>query len=202
MSNFKNLIGKRFGRLVVVKNTELNIYKARQWLCLCDCGNYHTAMTGHLNAGHIKSCGCLNHGWSDSNIYGVWEAMKQRCTNKNDKAYKNYGGRGIKVCDRWLKFENFLKDMGEIPKGMSLDRINNNDGYYKENCKFSTREEQNRNTRRNMIFTYRGKTQCLMDHCKDAKIRYNSVVCRILDGWTPERALSIPIKKYKRKNKN
>jgi len=131
----------------------------------------------------------LKHGYYGTKIYAVWASIIQRCNNPNHKQYKDYGGRGIIVCKRWLKFENFLEDIGEIPKGLTLDRINNNGSYSLENCKLSTMKEQQRNTRRTKNFIFRNKTQCLKDWAKELKINYDTLWYRINKlKWSTEKA--------------
>lgn len=146
-----NLINKRFGKLTALFRTE-NIGIQTAYRCLCDCGNFVSVRTTSLACGVTTSCGCkakerlTTHKMSLTKEYRCWASMKQRCYNKNNVRYKNYGGRKIFICDRWNKFENFLFDMGSIPtKNHSIDRINNNDGYYKENCRWATRTEQQQN---------------------------------------------------------
>ena len=133
---------------------------------LCDCGNHINAEIYSVagKRGNTKSCGCLQKEYANSphkhgrskrhnknyHTYSSWQHMKDRCLNPNNKYYKNYGGRGITICDRWINsFENFLEDMGDREKYLSLDRVDNSKGYSKENCKLSTRKEQANNTRRN-----------------------------------------------------
>lgn len=165
---YEDLTGKVFGRWTVVSEAE---YKNRKhwWNCVCECGNKRVCRTSTLTHADSSSCGCLTrekaskrsttHGKHKSKIYGSWAAMKGRCTNPNDPSYFRYGGRGINVCEKWMKFENFYKDMGDPPKGMSLDRIDNDKGYYKENCRWAARREQQNNTRRNVFITYKGLTK-------------------------------------------
>lgn len=158
--------GQRFGRLTVIAE-EKEKYRCpggkrvRRMFCRCDCGTEKIIQIGALRQGVTRSCGCLNtqlsrerstrHGRSADQVYKLWSVMKDRCNNPNNKAYRNYGGRGIKVCDRWLNsFENFLADMGERPQGTTLDRINSNGNYEPDNCRWVTRMEQNNNTRRNV----------------------------------------------------
>ena len=146
----------RFGKLVAVSCTGTIKGGYRTWLCKCDCGKTKIIRAHSLLSGNTKSCGC-NKGWvkhhmSYTPLHKLWRAMKRRCYNHNDIGYKNYGGREIKVCDRWLNsFENFYADMGVPKEGMSLDRIDNDKGYCPENCKWSSRTEQNRNTRRSVF---------------------------------------------------
>ena len=158
------LIGQKFNRLTVIKFVGRGKYSAAIWKCICDCGNETIVYQKNLKSGNTKSCGCLNneqriinglssirHGHDRKNNvskeYRAWQSMKSRCYNLNNVSFKNYGGRGIKVCDKWLDdFEAFLIDVGEAPSSEhSLDRINNNSHYEPGNVKWSTAEEQNQN---------------------------------------------------------
>ena len=200
----KSLIGKRFGRLTVLDIAGKDNQKKYFWLCKCDCGNIKKIRGSSLNFGSTKSCGCLwkeallengkkgTHHMTNTQEYNIWAIMKQRCLNKNNPKYKNYGGRGIKVCEEWLKFDNFYKDMGERPEGKSIDRIDNEKGYFKENCRWATLKQQGRNKRNNRIITYKGKTMCLPEWAEALKITYSSLEHRLNRGWNLERAL----KKY------
>lgn len=133
------------------------------------------------------------HKMVGTRIYKSWSMMKNRCSNKNNPYYKNYGGRGIKVCDEWLNFINFYADMGERPKGKSLDRIDNNKGYCKSNCKWATREEQMNNMRRNHLITYNGRTQNVSQWAKEFNIKNSVVFGRLKIGWSIEKALMFKI---------
>ena len=157
--NALRLAGKRFERLTVIKRAGKNNFGNIVWRCKCSCGKYCFAVATVLNQGNKKSCGCLlkeirpkirkTHGKTRTSIYSRWQGMKDRCLNKRNKEWYRYGGRGIKVCKRWLKFENFLEDMGQAyKKELTLDRINNNKGYSKSNCRWATMQQQNENTRR------------------------------------------------------
>lgn len=152
-----DIIGQKFGRWTVVKETGRDERQECLWECRCDCGNIRIVQGHHLRSGHSKSCGCLKrekiiernitHGMCKTTTYKSWSDMLQRCNNTKNSRYPDWGGRGIKVCEEWLKFENFLKDMGEKPKGFTLERQNNEDGYYKTNCCWISHTEQNRNQR-------------------------------------------------------
>lgn len=162
-----NLTGKKFGRLTVVKQAEPYIspkgYKKKRWLCGCECGKTAMATTADLLSGHTLSCGCYqkemtskcskSHGMRFTNIYHVWQGMKDRCINPNNKRYKDWGGRGIRVCDEWKNdFQAFYDYVSQLPhfeeKGYSLDRIDNDGNYEPGNVKWSTRVEQANNKRR------------------------------------------------------
>jgi len=211
MSRFIDLTGQRFGRLVVIKRVENTKTGQTRWLCLCDCGKEKVIYGNSLRQELTKSCGCLSieitvkrnfkHGHSKreqySKTYRVWDHVLQRCNNPNCKAYKDYGGRGITVCKRWMKFENFLEDMGEYPrKGYSIERTNNNLGYYKKNCKWATRKEQSRNRRSNRNYTFNNKSRCKTDLAKEYGISVSLLTHRLDKlGWSIEKALLTPVRK-------
>ena len=151
------MVGKRFGRLVVVEEAGNNKQGTALWKCACDCGNQIIVLGGSLRQMTTNSCGCLRtqktkkrfatHGMSKTLEYNSWNTMLQRCNNPNVKSYHNYGERGITVCKRWLHFENFLKDMGIKPKGLTIERIDNDKGYEPENCVWASWTKQRRNQR-------------------------------------------------------
>ena len=149
------MIGQVFGTLTVLEELpERNKYRYKMYRCICECGTERITSSACLNSGHTTGCG--KHKPKKTNavkrheLYRVYHGMKTRCTNPNHVYYDYYGGRGITVCQRWLdSFWNFVEDMGERPKGYTLDRIDNNAGYFKENCKWSTMKEQSNNRRPN-----------------------------------------------------
>lgn len=200
-----DLIGERFGRLVVLKKVGNDKWRHTQWLCQCVCGKEKIILGYDLRSGHTKSCGCLviKHGHYRNNkrsrIYRSWEGMIGRCTNLNDKDYQSYGGRGITVCGRWRKFVNFLEDMGEpSTQQHSIDRINNDKGYYKENYRWATKKEQQRNTRGNRLITHNNKTQCLIEWAEEFGINYSTLQGRLSRGWLIEKALTTPVQKRRK----
>ena len=158
-----DITNRIFGKLTAQWPVGRNRFKNVIWLCLCECGNLTTIPSGNLRKENTSSCGChrnklnrlrwLKHGHALSQIrggksteYEIWTGMWKRCTSKNHRAWRRYGGRGIRVCDRWQKFENFLIDMGRRPKGKSLDRWPDPDGNYEpSNCRWATRLQQARN---------------------------------------------------------
>jgi len=199
-----DLTGQIFGGLIVVRQYGKSKDGRILWLCLCDCGKNTVVQGGNLKNGNTKSCGCqegnLKHRMSRTKIYQIWNSMIQRCTNPVDKKYKDYGGRGINVCNHWSNkengFENFLKDVGVPGKGLTLDRIDNDGDYKSNNWRWATHKQQNRNMRRNINILFNNKIQCLKDWAIELNIKYTTLYCRIYKlGWSIERAFKISVKK-------
>lgn len=153
----EDLSGQKFFRWTALSKADLpHNFGSAYWVCRCECGTERPVLRGSLTKGLSKGCGLgkcrtsFKHGHSlgagESREYGIWSGMKQRCNNPASPNYHRYGGRGITHCDRWHDFAEFLKDMGDAPEGMSLERIDNDKGYSHENCKWATSKEQSRNT--------------------------------------------------------
>lgn len=158
--------------------------------CKCICGKISFVNTEDLLRKKSTNCGCKRkphstHGMAHTNSYRIWSKMKDRCTNKKSKIYKWYGGRGIKVCYRWLKFENFYADMGERPKNKTLDRIDNNGPYCPENCRWATIEEQHYNTSRNKFYEYKGQSLTLTQIAKMFNFRREQLHRKVVDRKQP-----------------
>lgn len=150
------LCGERFGSLLVKQRAGSNTLGVL-WSCACDCGGTIFARTSALRSGNTRSCGCyqrthaVRHGSSGTPTYKSWAAMLARCRNENHQAFADYGGRGVAVCERWQRFENFLADMGKRPSGRTLDRIDVDGNYEPTNCRWATPAEQRRNQRQAKI---------------------------------------------------
>ena len=193
--------GKRFGILFVGRT--FTIKGVRWWVCECECGRVKAFRDSNLQSGNTKSCGCikpqyaksrLTHGMTGTRTHQSWLSMKSRCLNPKVHNYKYYGSRGIKVCKRWMKFENFFADMGERPAGMTLERKNRDGNYELGNCVWATRTEQARNKSNTRFITAFGLTRPLASWAEKAGLSYSVFKRRIQRGWTTQRALSQPVR--------
>lgn len=188
-----DLAGQRFGRWTVGQSP-----RRAYWPCKCDCGAERLVRANGLTSGRSQSCGCLHreavsrHGWYGTPTHKSWESMLQRCTNSNSPDYQNYGGRGISVHPEWLIFESFFSDMGERPAGLTLDRINTDGPYEKQNCRWATRRRQQRNRRITEMLTIDGITKPLNDWAEEAGHTAKNLRWRLAKGWSFERALGSP----------
>lgn len=204
---FVDLIGKRFVRLIVIKRVNNDKNGNLKWLCKCDCGIEKIIRGGDLKTGKTQSCGCLHreivtkHGLSQNDrTYKSWKCMIQRCTNPNNKRYKDYGGDEITICEEWSEFPSFLRDMGERLSGYTIERRDNSKGYFPKNCYWATRSQQQRNKQNNRYIKYRGKTQLLIEWAEKYGIPYKVLYNRIYShDWSMGKALTTSVKKRRRK---
>lgn len=210
--NYDDLIGKKFGRLTVLKfshrtkkndNRHYNVY----YECLCDCGNIKLITRSSLIQSHTLSCGCLHkenfkekftkHNLSNHRLHRIWDKIKHRCFNPNSPRYSSYGGRGITMCYEWKNdFKNFYD--WSIANGyednLTIDRIDNNGNYEPSNCRWATKKVQSTNIRKNHKLTYKGKTLCISEWAEIIGIDKDTLWMRIKRGWSIKRALTSPIK--------
>jgi hypothetical protein len=201
------LIGCIFGRLLVESLAHMDKNHQSHWKCQCTCGNSKIVSGRHLIRGGTKSCGCLRkettsatrsiHNRCTTPEYAIWNNLNQRCCNSKRLGYHNYGGRSITVCERWRGidgFVNFYEDMGARPTPRhSIDRINNNEGYSKANCRWATRREQSNNRRTNHNLSYNGETRSFADWSRLLGIKAQVIKDRINKlGWSVEKTLTTP----------
>ena len=198
-----DLTNKKFNKLTVIKKVKNQNHKT-MWLCQCDCGNTTLVITSNLTCNRIKSCGCLKneqlikrnttHNQRHTHLYEVWKTMKQRCNNPRSKSYKNYGGRGIKVCDDWVNsFKSFYEwsMLNGYKKGLTIDRINNNGNYCPENCRWADRITQANNSRWNKHITINGKDDTLANWLRFYNIKDYEYYKRIKKGYSEQEALTL-----------
>lgn len=204
---FKNLSGKTFSKLTVVSFHSTKNKKSF-WTCKCECGNITTAPSDQLYSGHKKSCGCnkkieasrigsanKTHGMNKTPTHRSWNAMLDRCNNPLSKDFPRYGGRGILVCEQWRVFEAFLEDMGVRPgKSYSIDRIDVNGNYCKENCRWATSKEQAKNRRNNARVMFRGESRLMIEVAEELNMSLATLKTRRRKGWSDEAIVSPPWK--------
>lgn len=206
--NMRDLTGQRFGRLTVIERGKTGKPGIVNWLCKCDCGNYKEINAYSLHAGLTQSCGCYRdeqissavstHGMSKTRIYSIWAGMKARCYKPYAEEYKNYGGRGIRVCDEWLNNpEAFIQ--WSLSHGyrddLSIDRIDSDGNYEPDNCRWADWYEQGANKRNNRHITYNGETHIIAEWARKTGIKASTINGRItVLGWSVEDALTKPVK--------
>lgn len=193
------------GRLTVEAYYHSTAKGEALWKCRCSCGNVKIVRGSGLRMKTTTSCGCYqkevaiavntSHGMRQNEEYQAWNHMRQRCSNPKDGRYSDYGGRGISVCPEWSSFEQFYADMGPRPSAKhSIDRIDNNGNYCKENCRWATKKEQNTNQRSNVWLTHNDKTLVLSEWAEKLGIPYKTLHRRISRGWSVDRALTQSVK--------
>lgn len=212
-----DLSGKKFGRLTVIKQAGKKNNKIT-WLCKCDCGNEKIVKGIDLKRQHVKSCGCLKkelvpkskiHGKRFTRLYAVWNSMKQRCGNPKNKGYKNYGGKGIKVCGKWansfVEFYNWAIENGynENLSGndCTIDRININGDYEPNNCRWVDKKIQANNKSNNHFITYRGETGTVAQWEEKLGIDSRALYQRLKLGWSVDKTIETPVREAKIKYK-
>ena len=204
--SFKDMSGLKFTRLTVISRAESDKNGNARWHCQCDCGTRTITSGFTLRNGEAKSCGCLTteqmverntkHSKAGTSEYMIWAHMIQRCTNQKHEHYHNYGGRGIRVCDKWAaSFEAFFADVGPRPSSRhSIDRINNDGDYEPGNVRWATRREQATNRRNNLIVEYKGRSMTMIEAIEAAPfpVSIGGVRGRLQRGWTLDEALDTP----------
>lgn len=208
MSNIKDISGQTFNRWTVIGYDYGSSKKEARWVCKCACGDYKSVSGSSLRKKTSKSCGCLKgeiaskigkqtktHGLSGHRVYNLYQSMVNRCHSPNHISYKNYGAKGVRVCDRWLNsFESFIEDMGVPNPNDSIDRINNNLGYHPDNCRWVGKEKQNRNKSNNIKLTFSGRTMNMADWAREINIGISTLYARYKAGWSDDRIISTPLR--------
>ncbi len=202
----KDIGGVRFGRVVVTSRAGNTPQGQATWNCQCDCGLTTIARGADLRNGHTTSCGCYGqavrsaagvkarngHGMSRTSVYAAWHAMMQRCENSRHEYYRHYGGRGIVVCERWHKFVHFYSDMGDTPKGGTLDRYPDNNGNYEPgNCRWATWQQQQNNRRDTVKIEFDGRTLSIAEWARAIGMSRSALERRIKSGWPIHAALTL-----------
>lgn len=193
-----DLTGREFGFWTVLEQrAERGKHGEVLWLCRCKCGGKKHVLAATLRNGtstKCYSCAYTKHGMEGTSTYETWAAMKQRCSNPKTRSYADYGGRGITVCDEWQSFDLFFADMGEKPEGTSIDRIDVEKGYFKENCRWATPVQQARNRRNTRKYEWGGESFSLGYLSDMHNIDVRRVQQRLNAGWDLEKALMAPVR--------
>jgi hypothetical protein len=198
-----NLTNKNFGKWTAKEYVRIG--ERGKWLCKCQCGTERLVWSHDLTSGRTTNCGCGKrlHGMTNSREFETWNSMRKRCLRKANDNYKNYGGRGITVCRRWLNsFANFYADMGPKPHGAQLDRINNNGPYSPENCRWVTPMQNANNRGNNRRLTYKGITKTLAQWSRALGGSPELVGLRLKQGWPIDDALTLPPNRGRRRDKH
>lgn len=206
MPSLIDLTGKRFGRLVVIRDSGVRKSGSVYWECQCDCGNVTIVNSRSLRKNGQQSCGCYRgagntkHGMAGTRLYRIWSSMRTRCENKSSNGYDIYGGAGIKVCEQWKEFSSFSEWAlsNGYAEDLTIDRIDCKKGYSPDNCRWVDRYEQANNRRNCLVFEKDGKKQTLAQWCAELELDYRLVINRIQRlGWPFERAISEPLHEEK-----
>ena len=213
MGRFKDIAGERYGRLVARKRISKQVGKRKMsyWICDCDCGNKTTVQLTHLTSGDTKSCGCLSaelaskrnssHRMINTRFYSIWAHIKTRILNENCHCYSDYGGRGLRIDENWLEFEHFYNDMHNsykehtkkhCEKNTTIDRINNDKGYFPKNCRWATQKQQVNNRRNTLYFTIKGERMTASQIANKYDLTHSTVSHRINRGWSEGKVISPP----------
>lgn len=201
MKTVQDITGMQFGRLTAIRRVENDKHGHAQWECLCECGNTAIVLKSSLTSGKTKSCGCYykdtrktsaaTHNQSKTRLFRVWANMHQRCENPNNKDWKYYGGKDVKVCEEWTTFEGFSKWAlnNGYREDLTIDRISVDEGYSPNNCRWTSMKVQMNNTTRNHYITMNGETKSVAEWGRERKIPYSTLMYRLSHGWTNERVL-------------
>lgn len=212
MAKIMRLEGKKYGKLTVVEFSHQNKAGNAVWKCVCDCGNTASVAAGNLRRGNTKSCGCLpseihtKHGRSNDYIFKLWVHIMDRCLNPKSPFYHRYGGRGIRIHEPWKDSSRFISDViseiGERPEGChSLDRKENDIGYFPGNIRWATWKQQANNKSNNRILEFKGESKTVSQWSESLGIDYAVILNRLRRGWSVKKALSTPAAKAAKINK-
>ncbi len=215
IGKFEDLTGQKFGKLTVIARAENHVQPSGkhyvQWLCRCECGNEVVVRAANLKKGHTRSCGCLiketnsTHGLKKTRLYVVWRDIKIRCYNPNARNFKDYGAKGVTVCDEWKNdfkaFYDWAISNGynkDAKRGeCTIDRIDNNSGYCPQNCRWVDNLAQQNNRTNNRFLTHKGKTHTVAEWSRILNIPSHVLYARLYSGWSVEKTLTTPLKRNK-----